>query len=479
MSFIWKRPSGRLRTPEQVAVEVAEVAAGRGLDDLAAVMALMCIAVESDFWCPANRADPESLNFPYDSIGDDNRSVGYFQQQKGPSGELWWGTTADMMELPVAAGNFFDRLSDDWQSADGNPGLAGEMVADVQRPAPQYRRRYSEKWSAAWDLFRRAVGGVERPVEPAGLSWFGDPLWLPEVLRAEGVTVVEMDGWRDRGHGDFGQIWGVVAHHTGSDNTPASEIAFHPELGLCSQIHLGRNGVATICGAGVAWHAGNGSWPGLPANSANQATIGIEAQNAGGGSPAVPMRHRSCWPDVQYEAYVRCVAAILRHLGHGADRVIAHREWAGKAQGKWDPGQIDMDAFRWDVSRRLNSEVAQQKDEGDVLSNDQDRMLKEIHQLLFTRFPSRSIYRNRGEDARPVWRAIDMIVSDDKFAHEDYVEKAARRGDLAEVHRIALVAAGEGEDTSEDAVAQAKAALSEIPVEVLQRYKDSRVGGGQ
>lgn len=470
-----------MRTPEQVAAEVADVAAARGLDDLAAVMALMCIMVESDFWCPANRAQPDSLDFPHDSISDDNRSVGYFQQQKGPSGELWWGTTAEMMTLSTAADNFFDRLTDEWQSAADDPVLAGQMVADVQRPATQFRGRYAEKWSAAWDLWRRAgLSVASAPIEPAGSSWFGDPVWLPEVLRAEGVTVVEMDGWRERGHGDFGQIWGVVAHHTGSDNTPASEIAFHPELGLCSQIHLARNGVATICGAGVAWHAGNGSWPGIPTNGANQVTIGIEAQNGGGGSPSAPMRHRSCWPDAQYYAYVKIVAAILRHLGHGADRLIAHKEWAGAAQGKWDPGQLDMEVFRWDVSRQINSQVAQpMEDEGDVLSNDQDRMLREIHQLLFHKFPSRSIYRNKGEDAQPVWRALDMIVSDDKFAHEDYVEKAARRGDLDEVHRIALVAAGEGEDTSDDAVAQAKAALSEIPVEVLQRYKESRSGGRQ
>ena len=172
-----------------------------------------------------------------------------------------------------------------------------------------------------------------------------DPLWLPEVLRAEGLTVLEYPGWRDRGHGDFGQIWGVFAHHTGN-NPPGNNpgyIAAHPSLGLCSQLHLSREGVFTVCGAGIAWHAGVGNYPGLPANNANQVTIGIEAENNG----------TEGWSPKQYDAYVRGVAAILRHLGKGAGNVIGHKEWAGAAQGKWDPGGMDMNEFRADVQRVL------------------------------------------------------------------------------------------------------------------------------
>lgn len=176
-----------------------------------------------------------------------------------------------------------------------------------------------------------------------------DPLWLPEALKAEGVTVVEYPGWRDRGHGDFGTIWGVVAHHTG--NPPGSNnpgyIANHPTLGLCSQIHLARNGVATIVGAGIAWHAGSGSWPGIAANNANQVTIGIEAENNG----------TEGWSPTQYDAYVRVCAAICRKLGVSATRVIGHKEWAGATQGKWDPGGIDMDDFRADIQSRLNGKT--------------------------------------------------------------------------------------------------------------------------
>lgn len=179
-----------------------------------------------------------------------------------------------------------------------------------------------------------------------------DPIWLPDVLRRAGLEVREYPGWRDRGHGDFGAITHVICHHTGSFGETPRGIAEHPQLGLCSQLHLDRNGVYTMCGAGIAWHAGVGAYPGLPTNNANQVTIGIEAANDGGGKPGLP--HRASWSDAQYNAYVRGVAAILAHLGLPATRAIGHKEWAGPAQGKWDPGAIDMNTFRRDVQAVLD-----------------------------------------------------------------------------------------------------------------------------
>ena len=178
------------------------------------------------------------------------------------------------------------------------------------------------------------------------MAWTGDPVWLADVLRAEGLTVVEYPGWRDRGHGDFGNIWGVIAHHTGN-NPPGNNpgyIANHPSLGLCSQLHLSRDGVFTVCGVGVAWHAGEGSYPGLPANDANNRTIGIEAENNG----------TEGWGPKQYDAYVKGVAAILRKLGYDSSHAIGHKEWAGAAQGKWDPGGMDMNRFRADIQSQIN-----------------------------------------------------------------------------------------------------------------------------
>lgn len=178
------------------------------------------------------------------------------------------------------------------------------------------------------------------------MTWTGDPVWLADVLRAEGLRVVEYPGWRQRGHGDFGAIWGIVVHHTGASRTPPSEIAKGlPQLkGPLSQLHLAQDGTVTVVAVGVAWHAGVGSWPGLPEDNANWHTIGIEAANNG----------TEGWSDEQYGAYVGCCAAILRKLGFDAAHVIGHKEWAGLKQGKWDPGGIDMDRFRADVQRQID-----------------------------------------------------------------------------------------------------------------------------
>lgn len=173
----------------------------------------------------------------------------------------------------------------------------------------------------------------------------GDPLFLPDLLKAFGVEVREFQGWRDRGHGDFYQIWGAVAHHTASNNTPASLIAYgHSALwGLLSQIHLDRNGVATIVGAGHAYHAGRGSYPGIQTNNANAVTIGIEA-NSDGVTP---------WPEHMLDVYYRICAAICWYLGHSSLRTIGHKEWA-HAYGKWDPGGIDMNQFRAKVQHYID-----------------------------------------------------------------------------------------------------------------------------
>jgi N-acetyl-anhydromuramyl-L-alanine amidase AmpD len=185
-------------------------------------------------------------------------------------------------------------------------------------------------------------------------SWTGDPVWLADVLRDEGVNPVEYHGWRTRGHGDFRDIRGVMVHHTGSNSADAASIANgRPDLpGPLSQLHIARDGTVTVVAAGVAWHAGVGMYPWLPTNMGNWHTIGIECANSGTG-PSAP--HRMNWPDAQYSALVRCCAAINRRLAQTADRTIGHKEYAGRAQGKWDPGAIDMHLLRRDVQARIGA----------------------------------------------------------------------------------------------------------------------------
>jgi len=188
--------------------------------------------------------------------------------------------------------------------------------------------------------------------QPGG--WRGDPLWLADVLRAEDLDVIEFPGWRQRGHGEFKDLRGVMVHHTGSTTATADSIAHgRPDLeGPLSQLHIARSGTVTVVAAGVAWHAGVGMYPWLPANMGNWHTIGIECANSGT-SPTAP--HRRNWPDAQYFAMVNSCAAISRRLGQPASRTIGHKEYAGRTQGKWDPGAIDMDQLRRDIAARIGS----------------------------------------------------------------------------------------------------------------------------
>jgi N-acetyl-anhydromuramyl-L-alanine amidase AmpD len=93
-------------------------------------------------------------------------------------------------------------------------------------------------------------------------------------------------------------------------------------------------------------------YPWLPTNMGNWHMIGIECANSGT-SPTAP--HRENWPDAQYFALVRCCAAINRRLAQTAARTIGHKEYAGRAQGKWDPGAIDMDILRDDIQAQIGT----------------------------------------------------------------------------------------------------------------------------
>ena len=111
------------------------------------------------------------------------------------------------------------------------------------------------------------------------MAWTGDPVWIKDVLAdALGDRFRAIPGWQQTGHGDFREIKGVMIHHTGNDRESAASIKRgRPDLqGPLSQLHIDRHGIVTLVALGVAWHAGRGSYPGIPPNSANWHTIGIE-----------------------------------------------------------------------------------------------------------------------------------------------------------------------------------------------------------
>ncbi len=148
-------------------------------------------------------------------------------------------------------------------------------------------------------------------------------------------------------------LWGVMVHHTGNARETAESIRNgRADLpGPLSNIHIAPDGTVTVVAAGVCWHAGRGSYPGIPTDMANYHVIGIECAWPKDTSLTPATQGRERWPDPQIIAMRDSVAAILTKLGFDSSRVIGHKEWAGVAQGKWDPGNIDMRWFRGEVAK--------------------------------------------------------------------------------------------------------------------------------
>lgn len=171
---------------------------------------------------------------------------------------------------------------------------------------------------------------------------------LADALSKSGLKVVEVDGWRTRGHGALYAVDTICCHHTATSKAASGD---YPSLGivrdgrsdlsgpLCN-LGLGRSGTVYIVAAGVAYHAGVVKATDLD----NWHAIGIEAE-ADGLSP---------WPAEQVDAYARLCAALCEHYSLDVSRVMGHKEVCAPAGRKTDPN-FDMDAFRTHVATILTA----------------------------------------------------------------------------------------------------------------------------
>jgi peptidoglycan hydrolase-like protein with peptidoglycan-binding domain len=175
--------------------------------------------------------------------------------------------------------------------------------------------------------------------------------WLPDVLKTAGLKVSLVDGWENRGRVDVGRIFGVICHHTAGPrdgNMPSLHTLINgrPDLsGPLAQLGLGRDGTYFVIAAGRANHAGEGIWKGMKNGNSN--FIGIEAENTG-------LSNDNPWPAVQMDAYHRGVAAILQHIGQGADFCAGHKDYA---PGRKPDPSFNMDDFRAAVAAIMNGTV--------------------------------------------------------------------------------------------------------------------------
>lgn len=171
---------------------------------------------------------------------------------------------------------------------------------------------------------------------------------------AHGVDVLELDGWRTRGHGTTpGRLLGTMWHDTVTPYTPAWHDLHlgrllrdgHSTLpGPIANVGVGQGGTLILVAAGRAYHAGSGAWPGIPSGNLN--TVGVEVANPGLGSGHP-------WRPVQL-AVARTFTAVLHQLlDLPASRLVGHKEWTAR---KVDPWSVAMDVERRDLFDRLPKE---------------------------------------------------------------------------------------------------------------------------
>lgn len=177
--------------------------------------------------------------------------------------------------------------------------------------------------------------------------------WIEDILFNAGLKVAPVEGWQERGRADAGKTLGVLCHHTAgprTGNMPSLNTLIQGRSDLpgpLAQLGLGRDGTYYLIAAGRCNHAGTGTWQGISAG--NTHFIGIEAEHSGASDEP--------WPDVQMEAYVRGVAAILQHIEKGSEFCAGHKEYALPKGRKPDPN-FDMNAFRSRVADYLDGSAS-------------------------------------------------------------------------------------------------------------------------
>jgi hypothetical protein len=193
------------------------------------------------------------------------------------------------------------------------------------------------------------------------------------ALRKWRVPFKEYPGWRTRSRPvnsatPFGDIRGVIIHHTGSDKGQSDDylkflfVTGRSDLpGPLCHAATDMDGDLWLGAIGRANHAGKGSSavlrevtgesypgyvselkPGADDTDGNAHFYGNEVRYDGGQPMTGP----------QYRAAVLFAAAVCDHYGWSALSVIGHREWTRR---KPDPGNCLMNRFRTAVAAALKA----------------------------------------------------------------------------------------------------------------------------
>jgi hypothetical protein len=180
--------------------------------------------------------------------------------------------------------------------------------------------------------------------------WLTD---LADVARSTGLPVIEVPGWRTRGHAPMTDVRTIICHHTAGPAT-----GNYPSLGVVrdgrsdlpgplAQLGLARDGTVYVIAAGLCYHAGESRDP----SYTNSHSIGIEAEATG----------ITSWPAAQMDAYARLVRALADHYHVPLARVLGHKETCAPVGRKSDPN-FDMGSFRARVTAIQEDDMPDPKD---------------------------------------------------------------------------------------------------------------------
>ncbi len=181
-------------------------------------------------------------------------------------------------------------------------------------------------------------------------------MWLTDldvVARRTGYPVVEVPGWRTRGHGEMTGVAGVTMHHTANGGAQGSAPSLavvrdgRPNLsGPLAQYVIGRSGIIYVVAAGLCYHAGTS----ISDKFGNPWRIGIEAEAIG--TPGA----EGDWPEDQMDSQAKLAAALVQHYDLSVRDVLGHKETCRPEGRKTDPS-YDMAAFRRRVSYHLEPDM--------------------------------------------------------------------------------------------------------------------------
>jgi peptidoglycan hydrolase-like protein with peptidoglycan-binding domain len=169
-----------------------------------------------------------------------------------------------------------------------------------------------------------------------GAAGNGFDIGIADRLRAKGLNVVEVNGWRTRGSSSFFPK-GSVDHHTAGSlngNSPSLGICINGRAGLAGplcNVFIARDNTVYVVAAGRANHAGTGTFRGLQGNSS---MYGVERENTGIGNEP--------WREDQRVTAALVHAALLEGIGRDGSWVCEHKEWTTRKIDAFDQDGNDM-----------------------------------------------------------------------------------------------------------------------------------------